>query len=197
MEGIHDRTDYDLTQHMKYSGTGTHYTDPQTGEKYIPWILETSMGLGRYFLHLYRMPTPRTSWGERIECVKTRKRTCTDQGGGISSPQKQTGARRQGARSIHDAQERNHAMECDDNGNIGKRYRRQDEVGTPWCITIDFDTLGMKVAILKDTVTLRHRDTGEQERVAIAELPNCLPISSKKFDFVSAASCQGEQNQTF
>ena len=56
----------------------------------------------------------------------------------------------------------------DDNGNIGKRYRRQDEIGTPFCITIDFDTLGEKPE-LKDTVTLRHRDTGEQERLAIPE----------------------------
>jgi glycyl-tRNA synthetase len=59
------------------------------------------------------------------------------------------------------------AIAWDDNGNIGKRYRRQDEIGTPFCITIDFDTLGEKVE-LKDTVTLRHRDTGEQERLSIA-----------------------------
>ncbi|MEK7063219.1 MAG: His/Gly/Thr/Pro-type tRNA ligase C-terminal domain-containing protein [Patescibacteria group bacterium] len=58
--------------------------------------------------------------------------------------------------------------EWDDNGNIGKRYRRQDEIGTPFCITIDFDTLGEKPE-LKDTVTLRHRDTGEQERLSIAD----------------------------
>ena len=61
----------------------------------------------------------------------------------------------------------------DDNGNIGKRYRRQDEVGTPWCITIDFDTLGEKPE-LKDTITLRHRDTGQQERVAVADLAPML-----------------------
>jgi glycyl-tRNA synthetase len=64
----------------------------------------------------------------------------------------------------------------DDNGNIGKRYRRQDEVGTPWCITVDFDTLGEKPE-LKDTVTLRDRDSGEQKRVAVAELPALLRAS--------------------
>ena len=58
----------------------------------------------------------------------------------------------------------------DDNGNVGKRYRRQDEIGTPYCVVIDFDTLGEEQAELKDTVTVRHRDTGEQERIAIAEL---------------------------
>jgi len=58
----------------------------------------------------------------------------------------------------------------DDNGNVGKRYRRQDEIGTPYCVVIDFETLGEEDATLKDTVTVRHRDTGEQERVAIAEL---------------------------
>jgi glycyl-tRNA synthetase len=59
--------------------------------------------------------------------------------------------------------------EFDDNGNVGKRYRRQDEIGTPYCVTIDFDTLGENPDLL-DTVTIRHRDTGEQERVAIADL---------------------------
>jgi glycyl-tRNA synthetase len=58
----------------------------------------------------------------------------------------------------------------DDNGNVGKRYRRQDEVGTPYCITVDFDTLGEKGDELKDTVTVRNRDTGAQERVAVTEL---------------------------
>jgi glycyl-tRNA synthetase len=61
------------------------------------------------------------------------------------------------------------AIAWDDNGNIGKRYRRQDEIGTPFCVTIDFDTLGEKPE-LKDTVTLRHRDTGEQERLTVAEV---------------------------
>ncbi|MDO8566672.1 MAG: His/Gly/Thr/Pro-type tRNA ligase C-terminal domain-containing protein, partial [bacterium] len=61
------------------------------------------------------------------------------------------------------------AIAWDDNGNIGKRYRRQDEIGTPFCITIDFDTLGEKLE-LKDTVTLRHRDSGEQERLTVAEV---------------------------
>jgi len=61
------------------------------------------------------------------------------------------------------------AIAWDDNGNIGKRYRRQDEIGTPFCITIDFDTLGGSPE-LKDTVTLRHRDTGEQERLTISEV---------------------------
>ena len=61
------------------------------------------------------------------------------------------------------------AIAWDDNGNIGKRYRRQDEIGTPWCITVDFDTLG-ETPELADTVTLRHRDTGEQERLSIEEV---------------------------
>ena len=61
-------------------------------------------------------------------------------------------------------------IEWDDNGNIGKRYRRQDEIGTPWCIVIDFDTLGEETPENKDTVTVRDRDTGTQERVAISEL---------------------------
>jgi glycyl-tRNA synthetase len=63
------------------------------------------------------------------------------------------------------------AIAWDDNGNIGKRYRRQDEIGTPFCVTIDFDTLGEKPE-LKDTVTIRHRDTGEQERLSVAEVGN-------------------------
>ena len=71
---------------------------------------------------------------------------------------------------------RNTVIAWDDNGNIGKRYRRQDEIGTPFCITIDFDTLG-EDATLKDTVTLRHRDTGEQERLAISDLSAHLRLA--------------------
>jgi glycyl-tRNA synthetase len=64
--------------------------------------------------------------------------------------------------------------EFDDNGNVGKRYRRQDEIGTPYCVTIDFETLGQEAPELKDTVTVRNRDTGEQKRVAIADLTSVL-----------------------
>jgi glycyl-tRNA synthetase len=64
--------------------------------------------------------------------------------------------------------------EFDDNGNIGKRYRRQDEIGTPWCIVVDFETLGQEAPELADTVTVRNRDTGVQERVAIKDLINKL-----------------------
>ena len=83
------------------------------------------------------------------------------------------------ARSVFSLLAKQMRVEFDDNGNIGKRYRRQDEIGTPHCITVDFDTLGEEKPELKDTVTVRDRDTGEQERVAIDELVSYLQNNRK------------------
>jgi glycyl-tRNA synthetase len=78
------------------------------------------------------------------------------------------------AREVYEMLREEMRTEWDDNGNVGKRYRRQDEIGTPFCVTIDFETLGESEAGNKDTVTVRDRDTGKQERVAISELRNYL-----------------------
>ncbi|HUD02757.1 MAG TPA: glycine--tRNA ligase [Candidatus Paceibacterota bacterium] len=169
MEGIHDRTDYDLTQHMKYSGTDLNYTDPQTGEKYIPWILETSVGMGRMFLAFMSDAYTEDELGGEPRTVLKLSKELAPIKAAVFPLLKNKPELVAKAREVYEMLRETLRVEWDDNGNIGKRYRRQDEIGTPWCITIDFDTLGENPS-LKDTVTLRHRDTGEQERVDIAQL---------------------------
>ncbi len=171
MEGVHDRTDYDLTQHMKYSGVDLSYTDPHTGEKYIPWILETSVGLGRMFLAFMSDAYTEDALGGEMRTFLKLSHELAPIKVAVFPLLKNKPELVLKAREVYNMLKEHIRCEWDDNGNIGKRYRRQDEIGTPWCITIDFDTLGEN-KLLEDTVTLRHRDTGEQERIAIANLIN-------------------------
>lgn len=166
VEGIHDRTDYDLTQHMKYSGIDLNYTDPKTNEKFIPWILETSMGLGRVFLAVISDAyTEDTLGGEARTVLKLSKHLAPVKVA-IFPLLKNKPELVEKAREVYLMlkKELNGVVEFDDNGNIGKRYRRQDEIGTPYCVTIDFETLEGA------GVTVRDRDTGEQKRVKIEDL---------------------------
>lgn len=165
VEGIHDRTDYDLSQHTKFSGVDLTYTDPYTQEKYIPWVLETSMGMGRIFLAV--MSDAYTV--EELENGETRTLLKLDPElapikYAIFPLLKNKPELVKKAREVYEQMSKKYMCEWDDNGNIGKRYRRQDEIGTPYCVVIDFDTLE------DDTVTIRDRDTTEQKRVAIDEL---------------------------
>ncbi len=164
MEGVHDRTDYDLTQHMKHSGTDLNYTDPQTSEKYIPWILETSVGLGRMFLAFMSDAYTQEKVGEEERTVLKLSYDLAPIKAAVFPLLKNKPELVTKAREVFDMLKERMMVEFDDNGNIGKRYRRQDEIGTPWCITIDFDTLE------NDTVTVRNRDTMQQERIAISDL---------------------------
>lgn len=164
MEGVHDRTDYDLTQHMKHSGTDLTYTDPVTSEKYIPWILETSVGLGRMFLAFMSDAYTQESVGEEERTVLKLSYDLAPIKAAVFPLLKNKPELVAKAREVFDMLKKKMMTEFDDNGNIGKRYRRQDEIGTPWCITIDFDTLE------DDTVTVRNRDTMQQERIAISDL---------------------------
>lgn len=169
LEGIHDRTDYDLTQHSKFSGVDLSYTDPVTNEKYIPWILETSVGMGRMFLaflsdayHVEELN------GEQRVILKLNPEL-TPVKIAVSPLLKNKPELVNKAREVYKAMKNEFgAVMWDDNGNIGKRYRRQDEIGTPHCITIDFQTLD------DNTVTVRDRDSAEQERVKIDELTGKL-----------------------
>lgn len=169
IEGIHDRTDYDLTQHMKHSGVDLRYTDSHTGEKFIPWILETSMGVGRVFLAvLSNAYTVDTLDGEE-RTVLTLTAELAPIKAAVFPLLKNKPELVAKARQVYqDLKKVEPRVAWDDNGNIGKRYRRQDEIGTPHCITVDFDTLE------DDTVTVRKRDSGEQARVPIAKLSSML-----------------------
>jgi glycyl-tRNA synthetase len=175
VEGIHDRSDYDLTQHMKFSGVDLQYTDPQTGEKYIPWILETSMGLGRVFLAVLSEAYHEEEMDGETRVVLKLAPHLAPYRVAVSpllknKPELVAKAREVFLMLKKEGGSAGWRIAWDDNGNIGKRYRRQDEIGTPSCIVIDFDTLGEEKPEFKDTVTVRNRDTGAQERVAISGL---------------------------
>ncbi|HVU59821.1 MAG TPA: glycine--tRNA ligase [Candidatus Saccharimonadales bacterium] len=170
VEGIHDRTDYDLTQHMKFSGTDLSYHDPATGEKYIPWILETSMGMGRAFLAVLcdAYTVEGLGNGETRTVLKLHKDLAPVKAA-VFPLLKNKPELVAKAREVYAMLKKELGMVMwDDNGNIGKRYRRQDEIGTPACITIDFQTLD------DSTVTVRDRDTAAQTRVAVGELTGTL-----------------------
>jgi glycyl-tRNA synthetase len=150
---------------MKYSGTDLNYTDPQTGEKYIPWILETSAGLGRIFLAVFSdaytvegLPN-----GESRTVLKLKEELAPVKYA-VFPLLKNKPELVAKAKEVYAKLSENYLCEFDDNGNIGKRYRRQDEIGTPYCVVIDFDTLE------DGTVTVRDRDTTEQQRVKIDDL---------------------------
>jgi glycyl-tRNA synthetase len=171
IEGVHDRSDYDLTQHMKFSGADLRYTDPNSGEKYIPWILETSMGLGRVFLAVLADAYHEEEMDGETRVVLKLAPHLAPVRAAVSPLLKNKPELVEKAREVFVMLKKEFGnVAWDDNSNVGKRYRRQDEIGTPHCIVIDFDTLGEEKPELKDTVTVRDRDTGEQARVAIAEL---------------------------
>jgi glycyl-tRNA synthetase len=173
LEGIHSRTDFDLRSHEQHSGRKLQYFDPETNESYVPYVVETSVGLDRMFLavfsaaydvetlpdgserELLRIPAP-------LAPVKVAVLPLIKKDG---LPEK--------AREIIDALKLSHNCQYDEKDAIGKRYRRQDAIGTPYCITVDHDTL------TDNKVTIRDRDTMAQERVAISDLDR---IVSEKVD---------------
>ncbi len=172
LEGIHNRSDYDLSQHSKFSGVDLSYRDPQTNEKYMPWIVETSVGVDRTFLAvLTDAYTEEKISDEDIRVVLKFPKKLAPVQVAVFPLLKNKPELVAKAREIYQALKKDFRVEFDDNGNVGKRYRRQDEIGTPYCVTIDFDTLGQgENADLKDTVTVRDRDTMKQERVSVGEL---------------------------
>ncbi|MFA5369039.1 MAG: glycine--tRNA ligase [Candidatus Paceibacterota bacterium] len=166
VEGIHARGDWDLTQHAKFSGTDLSYFDEKTGEKFIPHIMETSAGLNRMFLmFLDKAYSEEEVNGETRVVLKLDKRLAPIKIA-IFPLAKNKQPLVDKAKEVFDMLAVNFMCEFDDSGNIGKSYRRQDEIGTPYCVTIDFDTIEKE----ENTVTVRDRDTMNQERVAISEL---------------------------
>ena len=165
VEGIHDRSDYDLSQHMKFSGVDLNYFDPTTGEKYIPCILETSMGLGRVFLAVLSdaLSIEEMENGETRTVLKLKPELAPVRYA-VFPLLKNKPELVAKAREVYEELSKKYVCEWDDNGNIGKRYRRQDEIGTPYCVVIDFQTLE------DGTVTVRDRDTTEQKRVDLSEI---------------------------
>ncbi|MBC7836706.1 glycine--tRNA ligase [Acetobacteraceae bacterium] len=167
--GLAYRTDFDLKNHIEHSGIDLSYLDPNTNEKFVPHVLEPTFGLGRHLLAvIVKAYTEDELGGEKRTFLKFPPHLAPVKAA-IFPLLKNKPELVEKARGIYRALKTEiPQIVFDDNGNIGKRYRRQDEIGTPWCITIDFDTLE------DATVTLRERDSGEQTRVPAAELTALL-----------------------
>ena len=160
--GIADRTDYDLTQHANTSGEDMTYFDDETNEKYIPYVVEPSLGADRVVLaFLCAAYDEEELEGGDVRTVLHFHPALAPVKIGVLPLSKKLN---EGAEKIYTQLCKKYNCEFDDRGNIGKRYRRQDEIGTPFCVTYDFDSE------TDGCVTVRFRDSMEQERVAIANL---------------------------
>ncbi len=168
--GLAYRTDFDLQAHGTASGVDLSYYDEETKERFIPHVIEPSLGVDRTILAvLCSAYTEDELGGEKRVYLKFKPAIAPIKVAVFpllkNKPELVTKAR-----EIYQGLKKElGAVVFDDNGNIGKRYRRQDEIGTPWCLTIDFDTLGEQPE-LKDTVTVRDRDTGQQTRQPVSDL---------------------------
>ncbi len=168
--GLAYRTDFDLSAHEKGSGSSLSYLDEETKEKFTPHVIEPSLGVDRTILAVLASAYREDELGGEMRTYLAFSPRIAPIKAMVSPLLKNKPELVAKAREVlREIKSRVPQTAWDDNGNIGKRYRRQDEIGTPFCVTIDFDTLGEKPE-LKDTVTLRHRDTGTQERLSIAEV---------------------------
>ena len=164
VEGIHSRTNFDLSNHEKFSGKKIQYFDPELNQSYVPYVIETSIGVDRMFLSVYASSYEE----EKLENGETRvvlhlPAALAPVKAAIMPLVRKDGLPEK-AQEIIDSLKFDYKVQYDGKDSIGKRYRRQDAIGTPYCVTVDYDTL-------KDnTVTLRFRDTMEQERVGIDQL---------------------------
>ena len=160
--GIADRTDYDLTQHQNHSGEKLEYTDPETGEKYVPYVIEPSLGADRMALAFLveAYDEEEIKEGETRVVMHLHPALAPIKAAVLPLSKKLSGK----AYALYEKMIKKFPCEFDESGSIGKRYRRQDEIGTPWCITYDFDT--------EETgnVTVRNRDTMEQITLNIDEV---------------------------
>lgn len=167
--GIADRTDYDLSRHIEVSGEDLRYIDPVTNEKYIPYCIEPSLGADRVALAFLCNAYDEEEIGEGdVRTVLRLHPALAPFKAAILPLTKKLSDK---SDEIYDELSKYFMIDTDVSGSIGKRYRRQDEVGTPFCITVDFDTLE------DNCVTVRFRDTMEQERIKISELKDFIEKS--------------------
>ncbi len=175
--GLAYRTDFDLSAHQKGSGVSLEYFDEETKEKFIPHVIEPSLGVDRTILAILVSAYREDSLGGETRTYLALVPKVAPVKAMVSPLLKNKPELVAKAREVLAELRKVHSsIAWDDNGNIGKRYRRQDEIGTPFCVTIDFETLGELPAGGGsasggiNTVTLRHRDTGEQERLTVPEV---------------------------
>lgn len=167
VEGVHNRTDFDLSRHQEYSGKKLEYFDQKAQKRYVPYVIETSVGLDRTTLMVL-------SDAYREEDVDGEQRTVLNIHPMLAPmkvgifPLVKKPELQELAQKIETDLRRSHRVMYDEAGSIGKRYRRQDEAGTPFCITVDFDGLD------DQTVTIRYRDDMRQERVSVDQIAGLI-----------------------
>ena len=168
VEGIHSRTNFDLSQHEKFSGKSIKYFDPELNESYTPYVIETSIGVDRMFLSIMSAAyTEETLENGETRVVLKLPAALAPVKLAVMPLVKKDGLPEKAREIMNDLKFHFHCQ-YDEKDSIGKRYRRQDAIGTPYCITVDHQTLE------DNCVTLRNRDTMQQERVAISELNNII-----------------------
>jgi glycyl-tRNA synthetase len=172
LSGLSNRTDYDLSTHSKASGQDLNWTDSATGRKFIPHVIEPSGGVDRALLATLlaayteeALPKAEGATEEETRIVLKFPVKVAPVKVAIFPLLKNKPVLVEKAKGIFNELKKDFTCEFDDNGNVGKRYRRQDEIGTPYCVTVDFDTIEKD-----DMVTVRDRDTMQQERVKTTEL---------------------------
>ncbi len=166
--GLAYRGDFDLSSHQKASGESLEYLDEESGEKFLPHVIEPSLGVDRSFLALLCEHYKEQGEADKKRVWLALPPKLAPYKAAVFPLLKNKPELVAKAKAIYDDLRKDYLIAWDDRGNVGKRYYSQDEIGTPYCITVDFDTLE------NDTVTIRDRDTAEQQRVAIADLSKFL-----------------------
>ncbi|MFN9801752.1 MAG: glycine--tRNA ligase, partial [Bacteroidota bacterium] len=168
LEGIHSRTDFDLSSHEKFSGKKLRYFDPESNESYVPFVIETSIGLDRMFLAVLAASYKEEKLDDGSERTVLAIPAALAPVKVAVLPLVKKDGLPEKAKEIVDMLKLDFNLQYDDKDAIGRRYRRQDAIGTPFCVTIDNETLN------DNCVTIRERDSMKQERVEIAKLPEII-----------------------
>ncbi len=173
VEGIHSRTDFDLAQHEKFSGKRLQYFDPELNKSYIPYVVETSIGVDRMFLSIIAASYCEETLENGESRVVMKLPPALAPVKAAILPLIRKGGLPEKAREIMDKLKFNFSCQYDEKDSIGKRYRRQDAIGTPYCVTIDHQTME------DNTVTIRERDSMEQKRVSLETLEQEISEKTK------------------
>jgi len=173
LEGIHSRTDFDLKAHQEFSGKKIQYFDPELNENYVPYVIETSIGLDRTFLAVLSYAYTEEKLGDGSDRVVLRLPSILAPVKCAILPLVAKDGLPEKAREIMDTIKYDFMCQYEEKDSIGKRYRRHDAIGTPYCITVDHQTLE------DNTVTIRDRDTMKQERIPVGKIAELVQIKIK------------------
>jgi glycyl-tRNA synthetase len=184
LEGIHSRTDFDLKQHEQYSGKKLQFFDPELNQSYVPYVIETSVGLDRMFLAVLSAAYQEEQLQDGSERVVLKIPAVLAPYKAAILPLIKKDGLPEKAREIMADLQLEYSLQYDEKDSIGKRYRRQDAIGTPYSITVDHQSLE------DNTVTIRDRDSMEQQRVSLPELEQILAQKASWKSVLSALRIQ-------